>query len=771
MPRLLGILLILALPLFAQKGSGELDLQVVDSTGALLESKVELVGHSTGVRLEITTGTDGQCSLRPLPFGFYRLTVQRQGFDARSELIEIRSEVPLRKKVILGVAAVETTLVVQETDTLLDPHRTATVFFAGAERLAEHRSAQAARGVLEMVNSQPGWLLEANGVLHPRGSEYSTQYVIDGVPITDNRSPGFAPALEVSDLGSMNVLTAGYPAEYGRKLGGVVEVVSRRDADSGFHGQASMEGGSFRSQSGHMTMQQRWRQTTLLVSGNGGSTRRFLDPPAVENFTNKASGSGVSTRLEHDLTPKDRLSFYLHSKQAGFLVPNEPEQQEEGQRQDRRNGETLGQFSYQRVISPALLGNVRGMVRDLSAQLWSNPLADPIDAAGERGFREGYLGASLAWTKGRHSLKTGGEFIATNLHESFRYRITRAGFFDDDFAERFAFADDGKSRETALYIQDLIRAGRFTFSAGLRWDRYALGIRENAFSPRLGIGYHIPRAGLRLHASYDRAFESPPVEGILVANSPLGRLVSEESEGLPVRPSRGNFYQIGFAKSLWGRMRLDGNYYKRLSRNFSDDGLLLNTGVSFPITFDRADIHGVEAKLELPQWGRFSGFLSYSNMTGTGWLPLTGGLFLEEDTAELLRSSASFPITQDQRNTVRARGRVQLSSRLWVAAGGSYNSGLPFEREGDFDEDEFEERFNSRILDRVNFERGRVMPQFSLDASIGLDLVGGEQGRVRLQADTWNLTNRLNVINFSGLFSGTAIGVPRSGSLRLLWLF
>jgi hypothetical protein len=30
-----------------------------------------------------------------------------------------------------------------------------------------------------------------------------------------------------------------------------------------------------------------------------------------------------------------------------------------------------------------------------------------------------------------------------------------------------------------------------------------------------------------------------------------------------------------------------------------------------------------------------------------------------------------------------------------------------------------------------------------------------------------NLTNRLNVVNFAGLFSGTALAPPRSASVRL----
>ena len=38
---------------------------------------------------------------------------------------------------------------------------------------------------------------------------------------------------------------------------------------------------------------------------------------------------------------------------------------------------------------------------------------------------------------------------------------------------------------------------------------------------------------------------------------------------------------------------------------------------------------------------------------------------------------------------------------------------------------------------------------------------------MKFQADVMNLTDRLNVINFAGLFSGTAIAAPRSFGLRL----
>jgi hypothetical protein len=70
-------------------------------------------------------------------------------------------------------------------------------------------------------------------------------------------------------------------------------------------------------------------------------------------------------------------------------------------------------------------------------------------------------------------------------------------------------------------------------------------------------------------------------------------------------------------------------------------------------------------------------------------------------------------------------------------------------------------------VNEVNFDRGRIRPNFSLDASAGLILSKREKETIRVQADIFNLTGRLNLINFAGLFSGTALAVPRSFALRL----
>ena len=76
-------------------------------------------------------------------------------------------------------------------------------------------------------------------------------------------------------------------------------------------------------------------------------------------------------------------------------------------------------------------------------------------------------------------------------------------------------------------------------------------------------------------------------------------------------------------------------------------------------------------------------------------------------------------------------------------------------------------QYGSAILNRVNFADGRVRPNFSVDAAAGATLFHKEAKDVSVQLEANNLTNRVNLLNFASLFSGTAIGPPRSVSARV----
>src|SRR5206468_9840526 len=117
-----------------------------------------------------------------------------------------------------------------------------------------------------------------------------------------------------------------------------------------------------------------------------------------------------------------------------------------------------------------------------------------------------------------------------------------------------------------------------------------------------------------------------------------------------------------------------------------------------------------------------SGQVSYSNMLGGGKLPVAGGLFLGDDATDLVTGTGSFPISQDQRNTVRSQIRFQPHPRFWFAFGASYNSGLPFEIDGPTNTAFTAQQYGTQILDRVDFARGRVRPSYSIDVSAGVEL-------------------------------------------------
>ena len=766
----LALIFLCASPLLAQSNTGELRIRVTDPSGLGVKSAVEVVSEANQFQKTLTTDGAGDLVVKRIPFGVYRVQINHPGFAEFRDSIEVRSAVALDYTAKLSIAAANTSVLVNDADTLIDPHRTGDINRIGSDMIQERVSSLPGRSLQDLVNSQPGWLYEGNAVLHPRGSEYQTQLVVDGIPLTDNRSPSFGPEIEADDVQSMSIYTANFPAEYGRKLGGVVEVNTARDSREGVHGQVVLSGGSFDTAGAFALVQYLWGKNTLAASASGDMTDRYLNPVVPQNFTNQATSADFALSYERDLTDRDRISVSLRHELSRFQIPNEQLQQAAGQLQNADNFETMGTASYQHIFSSNIVTDLRGMVRDNSNDLFSNPLSTPVIAFQHNYFREGYFKGSVSIHHGRHEWKAGLESDATFLHERFSDAITDFSRFDPATPPTFAFTGSKPDLEQAVFVQDQIRLGRWTVSAGLRWDHYQLLVNQNAVSPRLGVAYYIPSLDLVLHASYDRIFQTPSAENLLISSSPEVVSLSGLVLRLPVQPSHGDYYEVGLSKGFFGQLKFDANVFDRRVNNYADDDQLLSTAVSFPIAFAKAYIYGAEGKIEIPHWKRISGFVSYSYIVGSAYLPVTGGLFLGSDANDAIsRITGRFWDSQDQRNTVRTRFRYQFTDRLWGGVGGEYGSGLPFQFTGT--EQDALAQYSQQVVDRVNFAKGRVRPSLSIDASLGADLWRTEKLQMRMQADVQNINNRLNVIDFGGLFSGNAIGPPRSYALRLTTSF
>jgi outer membrane cobalamin receptor len=759
---MLIVSVLLTLAQFATSNSGDLRVIVTDPSGLPLRAVVEVSSQGTQVRDRAETTVEGTAVLRRLPFGSYRIAASAAGFATSSETIEIRSATPAEHRIALAIASLQAAVTVGAADTFLDPHQAAPIQRIGRARVDERPATTSARALVDLVNAEPGWLLEANGVLHPRGSEYDMQYVVDGLPLADNRSPAFAPPLGAESVRSLAILTGGYPAEYGRKLGGVIEVVTGAGGQQGVHGGASFTAGRFETREGEASVGFATARQSVQVSGGASTTDRFLDPPVEENFTNTGTASRVAVRWESDVSRSDRIGLIARHGRLEFLVPNEHVQQAAGQEQTRTSRETAAQFSYRSIFSPRAVAEVVGMGRRVSAALESNALSTPLIVEQDRSLSQGYVKGSVSVSHGSHELKGGIDVDLARVREALFYQITDPDDFDEETPAAFDFRDDGTDSEQAIFFQDQIRSGPWTVNAGIRWDRYRFRVHESAWSPRLAVARAFPANGLLVRASYDRIFQTPAVENLLLASSPESADLSDEAVRLPVRPSRGHFLEAGLSKTLAGAGRVDASYFTRRLDNFADDDLLLNTGVSFPMAFQRARINGAELKLDLRGSTRWSGSLAYAYMRAVGEFPVTGGLLLDDDDNGA--PGEEFDISQDQRHTLRGRVRVAFP-RSWLAMSVAYGSGLPFEEADSFEESI--EQYGARTVGRVNFATGRVRSNASLDFSGGLTLNEAGGRALRLYADVRNVTNRFDVINFAGLFSGTAVAPPRSVGVRL----
>lgn len=794
-------IVLLALPLLAQSNSGELRLKVADPHGLGVKASITLSSNAEQLRRGLVTDDAGLLTVRNLPFGPYELKVESDGFSSFNGLIEIRSALPTEYLVKLSIAAMSTAVNVTAELPLLDPDQSGASNHLDEQSIANRPASLPGRSVIDLIDSEPGWLFEGNAVLHPRGSEYQTQFVVDGIPLTDNRSPSFGPEIEADDVDSLTIYTAGIPAEYGRKMGGVVEVNTLRDDQPGLHGEAVLSGGSFDTAGAFAQLQYGWEKNSLAASATGNMTAHYLNPVVPENYTNRGTTGDFSLSYSHDVTQKDRLTLSVRHELARYEIPNEQVQENPqllpdvcpagsppvtcqpappagtpGQLQTADNFETMGIASYRHIFSSNVLLDLRGMVRDNSNDFYSNPYSWPIIVSQHNDFREGYFNSGLSVHHGHHEWKMGIESDSIFLHENYSDLITanpdypNSYPFDPGTESPFTFAGSRPDLEQAAFVQDLIHFGNWTVNAGMRWDHYQLLVNQNAVSPRVSIAHYFPATKLIVHASYDRIFQTPSFENILLSSSSQVQSFEPSVLRLPVQPSHGNYFEIGATKSFFDQLRLDANYFRRSVNNYADDDQILNTSISFPIAFSKAIIYGAEGKLELPHWKRFSGFLSYSYIVGNAWFPVTGGLFTGTDAiSAATQLTGHFPDSQDQRNTARMRLRVQLTSRLWIAGGSAYGSGLPFDFDGTYQQALAE--YGQQVVNRININDGRIKPTLSVDISTGFDLYKKEKRSLRLLADVENLNDRLNVIDFGGLFSGNAIGPPRSYFARLAATF
>ena len=495
----------------SQSNTGDLRLKVTDPSGSPVRTSLTVTSEANSFHTTYSTDDSGAITVKRLPYGLYTVEILGDGFAPFAETVEIRTATPTEFTAKLSIASSSTSVEVKDSATLIDPYRTGSINRIGTQQIEDRESSLPGRSLQDLVNSQPGWIYEGNAVLHPRGSEYQTQIVVDGIPLQDNRSPSFGPEIEADDIQSLSIFTADFPAEYGRKMGGVVEANTTRDLGAGFHGKVVLSGGSFDTAGGFASGQYQWGKNVLGASASGDMTSHYLNPVVPQNFTNKGTTGDFSVRYERDLTVATASASASATKSHAtkFLTSSSSRKPV-----SFRTATILKRWASS-PTNASFARRHRQLQRHGPRQR-QQPILQSSLHSGHRIpaqlFPRGYFKGTVAIHKKRHEIKVGVESDNTFLHEKFNDFITDPDDFDPDTPQTYAFTGNKPDLEQSAFVQDEIRLGKWTVSAGLRWDHYQLLVNQNAVSPRLGVGYYIPKFDIVFHATNDRIFQRRPTK-------------------------------------------------------------------------------------------------------------------------------------------------------------------------------------------------------------------------------------------------------------------
>ncbi|HEY0378873.1 MAG TPA: TonB-dependent receptor [Pyrinomonadaceae bacterium] len=781
-------------PASAQTRIGTIQGTVKDPNGAVVpNARVTIAQSVTGYKQDAQTDEQGTFKLVNVPFNTYTVRAEAAGFEAGEQAVDLESNVPLSVDLSLSVAGTAASVTVSTSSAEIESDRTSSDTDISQTLLERPLGASPSRAIESIVSSTPGFVTDDNGRMHPRGSESQVQYVVDGVPITDNMSAIFSTSLDARTLRTVEVLTGGIPAEFGDKLAGVINVNTRSGLEMPTQGGLSFSGGSFSTGEVGADFSTHTKKFGFLTNLSATTSQRYLDPPTIDNFHNFGRTGKGFFRLDYQFDQNNSLRGTFTFGGTNFQVPNRLEQELAGQDVRQRLRDNSQSISFQHIFSPSAVGQISVFNRSSSAKLLSNPLSTPVVAFQDRTLQNyGGLG-SLALTRGTHNMKFGGQVTITPIEENFSFYPTRP--FDDIVDENgtvfpnpinaftaanpFVFQDRGTGRTLSAYAQDRFSPFKnFTLDVGLRYDNYKLVIKEDAFSPRVGVAYYIPRTETTLRASYNRLFQPPPAENLLLASSTQAVALSPVSviTGVttvrPILPDKENAFEVGMQQLASRYFRLNLSIYQKRIENFADKDQFIETGVIFPIAISRGRVTGEELRLESTDIHGFHGFVSFANAHAYGVTPIVGGLFLGEDVQELELIGEKFDADHDQRNEVQFQLSYNHPKGFYAIFNGRYDSGVPTDVEPGTTLAEFTaEGFDPRLYDEIDFQRGRVRPRTILNLSVGADLLQRERVSLNVQFDVQNLTNELFLYNFESVFSGTHVGFPRLFSGRVALRF
>lgn len=753
----------------AAQNIGQIRGHVVDPTGAPVpQARVTATHTVSGLSLSATTTNEGDFVLNNLPFNLYRIEATKDGFAPWQSTATVQSALPVPVDIALALDATSALLEVRERpNDLVDPTETGTRTQLSLGDIEKMALQIGNRGLESVLLTFPGFSQNANGAIHPRGAHNQMTFIIDGLPITDQLTGAFANAVDPSIVQTVELFTGNIPAEYGNKISAVAQVTTKSGLGTGRPAAGSLlfsAAEPFHTASALAQVAGERRRLGYSASLNAMQTHRYLDQVSTDNLNNAGNSQRAYTRLDWQATEKDTIRLNLMAGRSHFQLANLRSQHAAGMDARQSLEDASAAVAWQRTLNPSTLWETFGSWRTSTADLFPSAHDTPISAWQARRLANYTLWNRLSLVRGSHTLKAGVDTQTFPMRER---------FWINDPA--FRFDQRGQGAFFSAFLQDQFRWRRLQVSAGFRQDRYSFLTQGWGPQPRVGVAYQLVEGKTILRASYNRLYQTPPNENLLIANSEeaarlFAPILIERGVFRRIRPERQNFYELGLQQAIASRASLTLSYYHKASRDQQDNNSFFNTPIIFPTSLAQIRVNGAEARLVVPAIKGFGGTLSVTHARAITTPPFTGGLFIGQDSLALL-SAGPFVIDHDQRLAVHGVLSWTNKKGWFSTISTRYDSGLvanpsdPAEVAADPD--------YADLLPYVNLlsSPARTRPRTITDVMLGYTHTRYDRRQWELSAQLSNLTNQTALYNFQSVFVGTRLIQPRTAGLRLRWFF
>jgi outer membrane receptor protein involved in Fe transport len=688
------------------------------------------------------TDDNGEFQMDAVPAGNYTLQITHDGFrESVADLTVVADSAPLRH-FPLEVAGLTERVEVSESAQTLDTTSSSSPVTLTRQTISETPGATRANSLDFVTDYTPGAYM-VHDQLHVRGG-HQVSWLIDGIPVPNtNIAANVGAQFDPKDMDVVEINRGGYSADYGDRVYSTFNVIPR----SGFERDREIEllatYGSYHSTDSQISIGDHGDRFAYYASVSANRSDFGLMPPVPGALHDASNGVSGFTSLIFNATPDDQLRLAASARTDFFQIPNTSEQQDALIRETQRERDAFLNFTWVHTFEPGVLLTAAPFIHSNHAaydgtgpvpSLLPDQPPIPTDHNDSR-----YEGAqvSLGVTRGRHNARLGLYGFAQQDDSFLRVAAT------DGSGEGAAEKVGPTGGQFSLFAEDQFRAANWlTFNAGLRYTHFSGGVSEDKTDPRLGAALRIPKLNWVFRAFYGRYYQAPPLTTV---SGPLLQFATDRGFAfLPLHGETDEQREFGLTIPIRG-WSFDFSNFQTHARNFFDHDVLGNSNIFFPVTIERARIHGWESTVRSPRIAKlFDVYLTYSNQMIEGSGAVTGGLLAEE--GELCEGGGFCYLDHDQRNTLSFGFHSSLSWHISASGNISYGSGF-LDGEGP-----------AHLPDHTEF-------------SLSLAKSFGERFSVGVTAQ--NLNDSRYLLDNSNTFGGTHWSYPRqfTGQIRYRFHF